>query len=150
MQITLKVALVAVGLALPGVQAVAGDIPSDGTKNFDAPPTAPSYFTNEALPEPERVNHQATFDTEEVLEPGASEEQPATSGVKQSGRYGRHAMTYKSASHAHGRYYSRGDWTHSVGTARTTGQAGPSRGFTPKHARTSLHQHAAATLPAMG
>ena len=144
MQITLKVALVTAGLALASVQGVAGDLPPDGTKNFDAPPTAPSYFTNETVPEPERVNHQATFDSEEVLGPAGSEEQSATPR-----RYGRHA--YRSAGQGHGRYYSP---AHSVGTARTTGKswrpAGASRSYTPKHARTSLHQHAAATLPAMG
>jgi hypothetical protein len=144
MHITLKVALVTAGLALASVQAIAGDLPPDGTKNFDAPPTAPSYFTNETVPEPERVNHQATFDSEEVLGPAGSEEQSATPR-----RYGRHA--YRSAWQGHGRYYSP---AHSVGTARTTGKswgpAGASRSYTPKHARTGLHQHAAATLPAMG
>lgn len=144
MQITLKVALVTAGLALAAVQAVAGDLPPDGTKNFDAPPTAPSYFSNETLPEPERLNHQATFDSEEVLGPAGSEELSATPR-----RYGRHA--YRSAGQGHGRYYSP---AHSVGTARTTGrswgQAGASRSYTPKHSRTSFHQHAAATLPARG
>ena len=149
MHITLKVALVTAGLALASVQAVAGDLPPDGTKNFDAPPTAPSYFTNETVPEPERVNHQATFDSEEVLEPGASEEQLPNPALRRWGRYGRHA--YRSAGQGHGRYYSP---AHSVGTARTTGKswapAGASRSYTPRHARTSLHQHAAATLQAMG
>lgn len=142
MHITLKVALVTASLALASGQAVAGDLPPDGTKNFDAPTTAPAYFTNETLPEPERVNHQATFDSEEVLGPVGSEEQSATPR-----RYGRHA--YRSAGQGHGRYYSP---AHSVGTARTTakswGPAGTSRSFTPKHARTSLRQHAVAALPA--
>ena len=82
------------------------DLPPDGTKNFSAPGDAPSYFSNETIPESDRVNHQATFDSQEVQEsPSAPEVSQAATETEWRGR---HATAYRFASHAHGRYYGHG------------------------------------------
>jgi hypothetical protein len=151
MQITLKIALIVVGFALASFQAFAADMPTDGTKNFSSPSDAPSYFTNETVPESARVNHQATFDSQEVPESTAAEERT----VSETGHYGRHA-SYRSARHAHGRFNWHAGSTHFVraasGASRTAphtsrGQAGASKTYTPKHARSGRWQHAASARP---
>ncbi len=76
MQIKLKIALVAAAFALVSFPAFAVDMPPDGTKNFNAPSDAPSYFSDETVPESARVNHQATF------------EQPRGAGPRQRRRVG--------------------------------------------------------------
>ncbi len=55
MQIKLKIALAAAGFALATIPAFAVEMPTDGSKNFSTPADAPSYFSNEAVPEPARV-----------------------------------------------------------------------------------------------
>lgn len=140
MQITLRIALAAAAFALGSVQALAFDMPPDGTKNFNAPSYAPSYFTDETVPESARVNHEATFESQEVLEPAVSEERWAAPAVRHAGRYGRHA--YGSVRHAYSRYSWHSGATHSVGRAST------SRNYTTRHTRSGLRQHAVATLPA--
>jgi hypothetical protein len=152
MQMKLKIALVATGFALASFPAFAFDLPPDGTKNFSAPSEVPSYFSNETVPESDRVNHQATFDSQEV------QESPSVPEVSQAGTetgwHGRHA--YGSARHAHGRYYGRGGSTHfaratssgAINAARQgyTASHG-ARIYTPKHARVGTRQHAATKLP---
>jgi hypothetical protein len=152
MQMKLKIALVAAGFALASYPAFAFDMPSDGTKNFSVPSDAPSYFTNETVPESDRVNHQATFDSQEVPEAASAPDvSPATT---ETGRYGRHATSYGSARHAHGRFYEHGGSTHfsrAVTIHNTTRQgyteSRGSRTYAPKHARVGTRQHAAAMLP---
>ena len=61
MQIKLKIALAVAGFALATIPAFAVEMPTDGSKNFSTPADAPSYFTNEAVPEPARVDHAADF-----------------------------------------------------------------------------------------
>jgi hypothetical protein len=155
MQMKLKIALVAAGFALASYPAFAFDMPPDGSKNFSPPSDVPSYFANETVPESDRVNHQETFDSNEVLEPSAAPD-VSQSGTE-TGRYGRHATAYGSARHAHGRYYGHGGSTHFSGAAtihNTTRQGYPeshgSRIYAPKHARVGTRQHAAAMLPTTG
>ena len=150
MQMKLKTALVAAGFALASYPAFAFDLPSDGTKNFSPPSDAPAYFSNETTPESDRVNHQATFDSEEVPEAASAPDVSA----REAGRYGRHASGYGSARHAHGRFYGHGGSTHFSGTAtihNTTRQgyteSRGSRTYAPRHARVGNRQHAAAMLP---
>jgi hypothetical protein len=146
MQFRLKIALIAAGFALASCPAFAIDLPSDGTKNFSAPSEAPSYFSNEMVPESDRVNHQATFDSEEVPESASA---PDVSQGTDAGGYGRHTTAYRSARHAHGRYYMHGGSRHfagaaASGTPRTSALHNPSHGnriYAPKHARVGTRQH---------
>jgi hypothetical protein len=157
MQIRLKITLVAAGFALASFPAFAFDLPPDGTKNFSAPGDAPSYFANETIPESDRVNHQATFDSQEVQE---SPSAPEVSRATETEWRGRHA--YGFARHAHGRYYGHGGSTHfarttssgatTAATLHNTARQGyteshGSRMYTPKHARVGTRQHAATKLP---
>jgi len=143
MQMKLKIALAAATFALASYPTFALDIPSDGTKNFSVPSDAPSYFTNESVPESDRVNHQAVFESQEVPEElSAPDVSPAMTG-----RYGRHA--YGSARHAHGRFYVHGGSTHFARTAtiHNTTRQGYSeshggRTYAPRHARVGTRQHA--------
>ena len=66
MQTRLKIALGAVGFALAAIPAFAVEMPTDGSKNFSPPTDAPSYFTNETVPESARVDRAASFDNEEA------------------------------------------------------------------------------------
>ena len=56
MQTRLKIALAAGGFALATIPAFAVEMPTDGSKNFSPPTDAPSYFTNETVPESARVD----------------------------------------------------------------------------------------------
>ena len=150
MQFKLKIALVAAGFALASFPAFAFDLPPDGTKNFSAPSEAPSYFSNETIPESDRVNHQATFDSQEV------QESPSAPEVSQG------ATAYRFARHAHGRYYGHGGSTRfaratssgaaTVATFHSTARQGypashGNRIYSPRHARVGTRQHAATMLP---
>ena len=152
MQMKLKTALVAAGFALASYPAFAFDMPPDGTKNFSAPSDAPAYFANETVPESGRVNHQATFDSQDVTEPSSAPD--VSQAVTETRRYGRHATASGFARHAHGRYYGHGGSTHFAGggpstaTHNTTRQGySASHGGAPKHARIGTRQHAAVMLP---
>ena len=160
MQFKLKIALVAAGFALASFPAFAFDLPPDGTKNFSAPGDAPSYFANETIPESGRVNHQATFDSQEVQEsPSAPEVSQAATETEWRGR---HATAYRFGRHAHSRYYGHGGSTHfaramssgatTVATFHSTARQGypashGNRIYSPKHARMGTRQHAATMLP---
>ena len=152
MQFKLKIALVAAGFALASFPAFAFDLPPDGTKNFSAPSEAPSYFSNETIPESDRVNHQATFDSQEVQESPSAPE--VSQGATETEWRGGHA--YRFARHAHGRYYGHAGSTHfaratSSGATNAARQGYPAshgaRIYTPKHARVSTRQHAATKVP---
>ena len=152
MQIRLKIALVAAGFALASFPAFAFDLPPDGTKNFSAPNDAPSYFANETIPESDRVNHQATFDSQEVQESPSAPE--VSQGATETEWRGGHA--YRFARHAHGRYYGHAGSTH-FARATSSGATNAARQgytashgariYTPKHARVGTRQHAATMLP---
>ena len=158
MQFKLKIALVAAGFALASFPAFAFDLPPDGTKNFSAPSEAPSYFSNETIPESDRVNHQATFDSQEVQEsPSAPEVSQAATETEWRDRH-----AYRFAKHAHGRYYGHAGSTHfaratSSGATTNATFHNPARQgypashgariYTPRHARVSTRQHAATKLP---
>jgi len=88
MQTRLKIALAAAGVALAAIPAFAVEMPTDGSKNFSPSAAVPSYFTNETLPEPARVDRAASFDEEDV---GAT-----TPDVEPDDR---HASTHRSARH---------------------------------------------------
>ena len=127
MQIRLKIALAATGFALAAVPAFAVEMPPDGSKNFSTPNDAPSYFTNEAVPESARVDHAATFDKEDAgISSAAAEEGPAVSVGTESGHHGRHASAHRSAKHSLGRPRDPGaptryaKATSSKGTRATT------------------------------
>jgi len=152
MQIRLKIALVAAGFALASFPAFAFDLPPDGTKNFSAPNDAPSYFANETIPESDRVNHQATFDSQEVQESPSAPE--VSQGATETEWRGGHA--YRFARHAHGRYYGHAGSTH-FARATSSGATNAARQgytashgariYTPKHARVGTRQPAATKLP---
>ena len=109
MQTRLKIALAATGFALVAVPAFAVEMPPDGSKNFSTPNDAPSYFTNEAVPESARVDHAATFDKEDAgISSAAAEEGPAVSVGTESGHHGRHASGRRSTKHSLGRSRDNG------------------------------------------
>jgi len=161
MQIKLRIALAA-ALALASFPVFAADMPADGTKNFSAPSDAPSYFTNETVPESARVDHAATFDREDLAEgPAESEVGPAVS--LGTGRHGRHASAHRSTRHGGSTHYTKATSSKSTGIAalhkpavagsrpgsaakgagRGGTQTGASKPNTTKHARAGVRQHAA-------
>src|SRR5215472_5488305 len=107
MQIKLKIALASVCFTLATIPAFAVEMPTDGSKNFSTPNDAPSYFTNEAIPESGRVDRAAAFDKEDVgTSSAAPEDGPAVSAPTEIGHHGRHASAHSSTKHSLGR--SRG------------------------------------------
>jgi hypothetical protein len=176
MQIKLKIALAVVGFALANVPAFAVEMPSDGSKNFSSPADAPSYFTNEAVPEPARVANPATFTSEDVA--AAPDAGPGLAVATEPERHGKYASTHRSTRHASGKSKGHGGSTryakstsskatrtaaHSTansttggsrsasatkaaGKSTTTAGAASKAGPT-KHARTGTRQHVEA-IPA--
>ena len=162
MQIKLKIALAAASFALATIPAFAGEMPTDGSKNFSTPNDAPSYFANETVPESARVANPASFTSEDVA--AAPEDGPAVSGGTETGRQARHASAHSSTKHSLGRSrgYARSTRTaalHSTATHSNAGsrpastangagrggtQAGASKPSTTRHARTGTGQHATA------
>jgi hypothetical protein len=161
MQIKLKIALAAASFALATIPVFAGEMPTDGTKNFSTPNDAPSYFANETVPESARVDHATPFTSEDVA--AVPEDGPAVSGATETVRHSRHASAHSSAKHSLGisRGYARSTRTaalHSTGTHSNAGSRsatanGAGRGGTPagaskpsntRHARTGAGQHATA------
>ena len=164
MQIKLKIALAAASFALATIPVFAGEIPTDGTKNFSTPTDAPSYFTNETVPESARVANPASFTSEDVA--AAPEDGPAVSGRTETGWHARHASAHSSAKHSLGRSRGYAPSTrtaalHSTATHTSAGsrsaaangagsagtQAGASKPSTIRHARTGTGQHATAAPP---
>ena len=164
MQIKLKIALAAASFALATIPVFAGEMPTDGTKNFSTPTDAPSYFANETVPESARVDHATPFTSEDVA--AVPEDGPAVSGATETVRHARHASAHGSAKHSLGRSrgYARSTRTaalHSTATHTTAGsrsasangagrggtQAGASKPSTTRHARTGAGQHATAAPP---
>lgn len=176
MQIRLKIALAAVSFALATIPAFAVEMPTDGSKNFSTPNDAPSYFTNETVPESARVANPVPFTSEDVA--AAPEDGPVVSVGTETGRHGRHASAHPSTRHSLGRSKGHGASTHytkatsskstrsaalhttaaqtnagsrststAKGAARGGTQAGASKPSTTKHARTGTRQHAAAMPP---
>jgi hypothetical protein len=105
MQTRLKTALAAAGFALATIPAFAVEMPTDGSKNFSTPSDAPSYFTNEAVPESARVDRAATFDEEDA---GIGSTTPDVGPAVSAGRHDRHAAAHRSPRHSRGK--SRGHW----------------------------------------
>jgi hypothetical protein len=106
MQMKLKIALAAAGFALATIPAFAMEMPTDGSKNFSTPADAPSYFTNEAIPESARVANPATFTSEDVAAtPDVG--QPSAVAVEPE-RHGKHAYAHKFSRHASGRSKGHG------------------------------------------
>ena len=164
MQIKLKIALAAASFALASIPVFAGEMPTDGTKNFSTPTDAPSYFTNETVPETARVANPASFTSEDVA--AAPEDEPAVSGRTETGWHVRHASAHSSAKHSLGRsrgyaHSTRTEALHSTATHTNAGsrsapatgagragtQAGASKPSTIRHARTGTGQHATAAPP---
>jgi hypothetical protein len=164
MQIKLKIALAAASFALATIPVFAGEMPTDGTKNFSTPNDAPSYFANETVPESARVANPASFTSEDVA--AAPESEPAVSGERETGWHARHASAHSSAKHSLGRSrgYARSTRTtaqHSTATHTNAGsrsaaangagrggtQAGASKPSNTRHARTGAGQHATAAPP---
>ena len=93
----LKIVLTAVVFALAAIPAFAVEMPPD-------PPTdAPSYFTNETVPESARVDRAESFDEEDAPEAG-----PAVS----VGTDDRHTSTHRSARHSPGKSKGHGASAH--------------------------------------
>jgi hypothetical protein len=101
MQMKLKIALAAAGFALATIPAFAVEMPTDGSKNFSTPADAPSYFTNEAIPESARVANPATFTSEDVA--AAPDVGQASAVATEPERQGKHAFAHKSSRYASGR-----------------------------------------------
>ena len=113
MQIKLKIAFGAAAFALATIPAFAVEMPTDGSKNFSTPNDAPSYFTNETVPESARVDHAATFDKEDAgISPAAAEVGPAVSVGTETGQHERHAASHRSTKHSLGRSRGHGPSTH--------------------------------------
>ena len=108
MQMKLKIALAAAGFALATNPAFAVEMPTDGSKNFSTPADAPSYFTNEAVPEAARVDRAVTFDEEDArigsMTPDVG---PAVSPGMDTGRHDP-AAAHRSTRLSRGK--SRGHW----------------------------------------
>jgi hypothetical protein len=105
MQTRLKIALVAIGFALAALPAFAVEMPTDGSKNFNPATDAPSYLTNETLPESARVDRAESFDEEDAPEAG-----PAVS----VGTDERHTSPRRSARRSPGK--SKGHVAHVAST----------------------------------
>ena len=115
MQIRLKIALAATGFALATIPAFAVEMPADGSKNFSSPNDAPSYFTNETVPESARVDRAAAFDKEDAGTGSATPDVcPAVSVWTETGQHDRHASSPRSAKHSLGRPRGHGGSTHYV------------------------------------
>ena len=156
MQIRLKIALAATGFALANIPAFAVEMPTDGSKNFSAPNDAPSYFTNETVPEAARVANPATFTSEDVA--AAPDVEPASPSGTETGRHAKRASAYGFTRHAPGGSKGYGASTHHRGAtslkatkaaAHTGGKSGAppigvSKSSTTRHAKTGTRVHAAA------
>jgi hypothetical protein len=171
MQIKLKVALAAAGFALATIPAFAVEMPTDGSKNFSTPTDAPSYFTNEAVPESARVANPATFTSEDVA--AAPDVGQASEAATEPERHSKHASAHRSTRHASGKSKGHGGPTgyakstsskatgtaalhstakittggsRSASTATAAGKSTTTAGATnkagpTKHARTGSRQH---------
>jgi hypothetical protein len=173
MQIKLKIAVAAAGFALATIPAFAVEMPTDGSKNFSTPADAPSYFTNEAVPEPARVANPASFTSEDVA--AAPDVGQASAVATEPERHGKHASAHKSGRHASGKSKGYGGssryakstsskatrtaalhstaksttvGSRSASAAKTAGKsattAGASKTSPTKHAKTGTRQHAEA------
>lgn len=97
MQTRLKIALTAVGFALAAIPAFAVEMPADGSKNFSPPTDAPSYFTNETVPESARVDRAASFDREDAgIGATTSDVGPAVSVGTDITQYDQQTSTHQS------------------------------------------------------
>src|SRR6516164_5974902 len=150
MQTRLKIVLAAAGFALAAIPAFAAEMPTDGSKNFSTPTVAPSYFTNEAVPESARVDRSADFSREDVA---------AVSAGAEPERHVRHASGHSSGKHSASRSKGHGASTHyakattkdtnagsraastAKGSGRDAAQAGASKPSPTKHARVNTRQH---------
>jgi hypothetical protein len=114
MQTRLKIALGALGFALAVIPAFAVEMPTDGSKNFSPPTDAPSYFTNETMPESVRVDRAASFDKEDSgIGATTPDVGPAVSVGTDTTQYDRHASTHnRSARHSPGKSKGHGALTH--------------------------------------
>ena len=113
MQTRLKIALAAAGFALATIPAFAVEMPTDGSKNFSPPTDAPSYFTNETVPESGRVDRAATFDKDDAgIGPTTPDVGPAVSVGTDTGRHYRNAAAHRSTRHSPGKSRSHGASTH--------------------------------------
>src|SRR5215470_5246825 len=116
MQIKLKIALAVAGFALAAVPAFAGEIPTDGSKNFSTPSGAPSYFANEAVPQAARVDRAADFTREDVAaSPDVGQPAEVATEPERSSKY---ASARKSSRHASGK--SKGHGGGSTHYAKST------------------------------
>jgi hypothetical protein len=171
MQIRLKIALAVIGFALATVPTFAGEMPTDGSKNFSPPSDAPSYFANEAVPESARVDRAANFTHEDVAaNPDIGQDSAVATEPE---RRGKHAYAHRSTSHASGKSKGHGGSTryakstsskttavlHSTTKSTTAGSrsasaakpggksgtsAGASKTGATRHAKTGTDQHAEA------
>ncbi len=173
MQIRLKIGLVAASFALSTIPAFAVEMPTDGSKNFSPRNDAPSYFTNETVPESARIANPVPFSSDDVA--AAPDVAPASPSETQTGRHGKHASAHKSTRYALGGSQGHGASTHyskataskttrtaalhttakntnagsrSASTEKAVGKSGAPVGVsktnTTRHAKTGTRQHAAA------
>ena len=113
MQARLKIAVAAAGFALATIPAFAVEMPTDGSKNFSPPTDAPSYFTNETVPESVRVDRAASFDKEDAgIGATTPDVGPAVSVGTDATQYDRHASTHRSGRHSAGKSKGHGASTH--------------------------------------
>ena len=121
MQMKLKIALAAAGFALATNPAFAVEMPTDGSKNFSTPADAPSYFTNEAVPESARVANPATFTSEDVA--ATPDVGQASAVATEPQARGKHASAHRSGRHASGKSKRHGGPTRNATSSKAAGTA---------------------------
>ena len=125
MQTRLKTVLAAAGFALATLPAFAVEMPTDGSKNFSTPRDAPSYFTNEAVPESGPFDRAATFDEEDAgIGSTMPDVEPAVSAGTGTERHNRHAATHRSTRHSPGKSRGHRHPTHYADFGNRNYQAG--------------------------
>jgi hypothetical protein len=116
MQNKLVIALIVAAWAFASGTAPAAEMPSYGSKNFDPPADAPSYFTNENGRDADRGLETAAIDTNAEETTG---ELPADVGPIRTVRTkgGHHGKYSASSRHASGRTRSQQASTDAMGPA---------------------------------
>jgi hypothetical protein len=123
---TLTVTFLAGALAFAGLPAFALDLPDSGSKNFDPPGDAPSYFSNETAPVSARTADTTARDWSAVdaLAPDRPAAHASPSAHQGSARHGKYATTQRSGKYASGKSSGRGQSTRvskaSAGSAAKT------------------------------
>jgi hypothetical protein len=142
----LTTALIAGALALAGLPALALDLPDSGSKNFDPPGDAPSYFSNETAPVSARTADTTEKDWSAVdaLAPDRPVRYATHSGHGIAGRHGRYGVLHASARHAGG---ATGSTAHAPGFTKAA-WTGHARNAQPIAAKATGAKHSRSSAAA--